>query len=489
MSSEVVIVGAGPVGLSLALGLARQGVESLVLEQTTRPATYVRAFGVHMRTFEIFRSWGVFERFLEEGSLLSTLRLWVPGREAPVAELDLSVLADETFCPGMLFIPQDRIERILLDEVRRTGLCEIRMGQRVTGVRDGEVLVEPEEGEAYRLRARFIVGCDGAHSAVRKSLGLELVGKTYPTRLFMADVRLPDARRELPWPRIAALPRGGMGALRIDADRFRLISVLDPSLPEREQCRPEVLVERLFGPGPFETTWSSIASIHCRNSPRFRVGNALLAGDAAHLASPAGGQSMNSGIQDAHNLAWKLAAALSGGDEERLLNSYEQERRAVILGELDRYTDFFTRLELGSPRWFTAVAGTVAARLLRIPAVLRPFARKAGMLDAVYPPSDLLEKRSRRLDCRLGEGRLLDLVGPGAALVLVDGERLPRWDPAFVERLVPSGVSVHRVGAGLLGRADRCLLLRPDGYVGWTAQRPTGEELLAGVARALGQVR
>ncbi|MDQ3815562.1 MAG: FAD-dependent monooxygenase [Armatimonadota bacterium] len=523
-SAPVIIAGAGPVGLALALGLAQHGVRSIVLESKKELAPHSRAIGILARTLEIFRAWQCLDRFLDEGSFLSKINVWVVGQPAPQATIDFTSLARLTAVPGVLFLPQDRTEAILLEHVNQTGMVEVcfehelqSFEQDATGVtvqvaRGGQELVE--------LRGEYLIGCDGARSTVRTQLGWPLEGKTYPSRMLLADVRLTDERDRLPSPRIAPQPRGVLAAIQYKPQFWRIISSMTPEESEVEavsETKIDERVARLFGPGSYERVWASVFHIHCRTSPHFRQGRVLLAGDAAHINSPAGGQGMNSGIQDAHNLAWKLARTLRGGNAEALLASYEQERRAVVLQSVDRFTDLLTRLMLMPWPYVRGALLRLVRFAIARPAVMSQVATRAMMLDVHYETSALICGTGRWRGARAPDGelidgaghklRLLDLVHPQAALLLFDDGHLPDWSleqvaslvsevPELkVVRLAPHHAPVQpgalRDATGQLWKTweatgDLAALIRPDGHVGWTARRPTPESLRAGVKQAVG---
>jgi 2-polyprenyl-6-methoxyphenol hydroxylase-like FAD-dependent oxidoreductase len=523
MDAPVIIAGAGPVGLSLGVGLAHHGIRSIVLEERTELSNHSKAPGIQARTLEIFRAWGLLDRFRQEGELLSRVQIWIAGEGQPRGAIDLSVLDEFTAVPGVMLLPQDRTEALLAERLQQTGRAELRLGRRVVGFEETaqsvRVRVESADGSPSTLECDYLAGCDGAHSRVRQQLGWHLEGKTYPARVMLADLRLPDARNELPYPRGTMVEGGLVIAIRIAPRLWRLIAPLGAEVPEDTAVSPANVtarVERLFGAGPFETVWASVFHIHCRTSPHFRHGRVLLAGDAAHINSPVGGQGMNSGIHDAHNLAWKLARALGGGEAEPLLASYELERRPVILTNVDRYTDLLTRMVLLRPLARTAFL-RLALRAAQRPAVLRRVGPRLAMLDARYRASPLISGQGSLLGARAPDGdldgadgtagRLLDLAAREAALLLFDDGRLPRWDLQEIRDAVGGigGVGVHRiVPAGVTptaaDRSDRtariwqswraagglAALVRPDGHVGWMEQRPSAESLRAGVSRALG---
>lgn len=524
VDAPVLIAGAGPVGLALALGLAHHGVRSILLEHKRRLDAHSRALGILPRTMEVLRAWDALGAFVDAGRLLTRIAVWQVGKATPEVTIDLAASqARLTATPGFLVLPQDRTEAILLDLVRARGLTDVRFGHEVTGFREearGVVLEARDAGGNRReLRGLFLAGCDGAHSTVRAGLGWALEGTTYPTRVLLADVRLTDARDQLPWPRLAARPRGALGAIQYRAEHWRLICVLSSrDAADGAATEPFVarLVDELFGPGPFELVWSSVFNIHRRASPRFRRGRVVLAGDAAHINSPAGGQGMNAGIQDAHNLAWKLARAVDG-DAEALLASYDDERRGAVRENVERYTDLLTRLAL--------LTGPLARRLLvpaaklavRRPWLLGRVTPRAGMLDTRYRRSPLLVGTDRLVGARAPDGdlddgagrrvRLHDLAARDAVLLLFDDGRRPGCRPdeiaahlrdlpgVRVVRIVPSTAlpqpGDRRDASGRVWRewratGDTCALVRPDGHVGWVARRPSLEHIRCSVSRALG---
>jgi 2-polyprenyl-6-methoxyphenol hydroxylase-like FAD-dependent oxidoreductase len=523
--APILIVGGGPVGLSLALGLARHGVRSTLFEAKSEPDPHSRALGILPRTLEIFRTWGIYERFISEGLLRTKVDFWVAGQTKPVAEVDLGIFARLSAVPGILILPQNRTEALLLEEVRAAGLTEALTGHKAVGFEQDtngvSVEVTNPDGVAQTYRGQYLIGCDGAHSAVRKSLGWELQGKTYPTRVLLADIRIRDQRDQLPWPRLAPARGRVLAAVRYQAEHWRILSTLEENETEQAALeRPAIdrRVGQLFGAGSYEHLWSNTFQIHCRTSPHFRYERFLLAGDAAHINSPVGGQGMNSGIQDAHNLAWKLARVLAGADPESLICSYEAERREAVIKNVDRYTDFLTRFGLLAPGIVQKAIGALVRTGPRL-GIVSHFAPKIGMLDTAYRRSPIVSGRGAWVGCRAPDGdlvapnggvlRLLDLAGPQPVLLLFDDGRLPGWDVARAEQfftnirdlkivLLLSNDAPKRPDAYCDGSTNGSLwsswkvdggtaaLVRPDGYVGWMGRRPFSAELELGVRKALG---
>jgi 2-polyprenyl-6-methoxyphenol hydroxylase-like FAD-dependent oxidoreductase len=507
---EVAVVGAGPVGLSLVLGLARCGVRTLLLERDEQLSEHSKAPGVHVRTREVLRQWGVDDALLRDGQLVRRLALHRgrAGRRRPLLDVDFGELEPEAAAPGLLVLEQHRLERLLLEAVVATGRCDVRLGAQVSSVErlaSGARVGYCERGVQRQVDVPFVVGCDGAGSVVREQLGLGFGGLTYALRPLLADVVVADDRDRQPWPQVR-LHRGRvMFAVRLRPGRWRVVVLRRGGPPaEAEVSDREVreAVEVLLGAGPTETVWSSRFRIHRRSAPRFRAGPVLLAGDAAHVHSPVGGQGMNSGVHDAADLAWKLARALRGGDRERLLDSYDVERRAVVVGSTSRYTDLVTRAFLLPPGPVVAAGFVLLRQALRLRSVRRRAVRRAAMLDLRLPPSPLLPSGDRLAGVRLpdallrapsGEAvRLHELLGYRPAVVVV---RRPngRWGGAAGEptgRHLPVGecrVHVERAGVlrRLLGRRDGWLLVRPDGHVACSGRGrggPAPEQL----RRALG---
>ncbi len=514
MDEPVVIAGAGPVGLSLALGLARHGVRSIVLESKPALSEHSKALGILARTLEILRVWRAVRPFCQEGTLLTRVPVHVVGRESPVAEIDLTGLKGHTKIPGVLILSQDRTESLLLELAKDTGMVDVRFGHNLeqfeacdSGV---TVTVRPDSAGEYGIETGYLVGCDGPRSTVRTQLGGDLEGKTYPARMMLADIRLADERDSLKWPRIAPQARGVLAAIRFKPQYWRIISTLGANEIETAAISsPGVArrVERLFGEGGYESVWASTFSIHCRTSPQFRAGRVILAGDAAHINSPAGGQGMNSGIQDAHNLAWKLAYALKGGDADALITSYEEERREVVLKSVDRFTDLLTRFVLmGSP--LIRIPFLIIARLaLSIVPLRERILVRSQMLDTRYGKSSILSGEHSRIGARVPDvelyngvvRRLYDLMGTSPALLLFgDALESRRSEGAFgVEfvRLDKTGAwssggwsswSRPDLWAWFGARDGDIALIRPDHHVGWIAHRPPPEALRQGISSALG---
>lgn len=337
--TPVAITGAGPTGLALGLALRVRGVPHVLLEAAPRPGRESsRATTLHAGTLELLDAVdGLGGRLASRGVPVRRSRVMRGGRV--VLDQDWRRVPSRYAC--MINLPQAEIEETLRSALEERG-GGVRWGQAVTAhtpATDG-VRVELEGGDA--LRARFLVGCDGARSAVRRGLGLRLEGDTYPESFALADAEVKGSFE--PWSSyLGASHRGLMGLLPMPGGRWRLNATLPEATDDIDW--QALAHERLPGSGfaCVRTTWSACYAVHRRSVPAMRHGPVLLAGDAAHLHSPIGGQGLNRGIRDAFDLAWRLDRILSAGaDPVELLRAWEQERsedaRRVIRG-----TDTLTR--------------------------------------------------------------------------------------------------------------------------------------------------
>lgn len=491
----VAISGAGPVGLSLGLGLARLGVRSVIFEKEAELPPHSRAGAVWQRSLEIFRSWGMLDELKAEGIVADAIRPTNVDSNQTIFTLDFSALAAETLEPSPAFVPQERTEAVLFAALARTGLCEVHFRHEVLGLtQDGDgttMRVRDENGTEGDVRAAFAVGADGAHSAVRAALGLTLDGKTYPLRVMLADVVVDDdLRNNLPWPRFTFQRKEGFaGILHFGRGLWRIIGPVPSDVSDAVVLSDDAiagLVRILLGPGPFKQIWGSTFHIHARRTRRFVVGRAILAGDAAHLNSPAGGQGMNVGIADAHNLAWKLAAIVrDGADAGTLLASYEEERLGVFANEVERNTDAITRVLLLSPEKLRPYLIRIAGLLVALPFLRARLLMTASMLGQRYAHSPILCGHGAVVGARSPDP---DLACGGRATLV-----LHRTPPEFAGAAEAAlNVKTRSIDAR---RARRwrmrgafAALVRPDGYVGWIARNPSAAEIEIGVRTALGHI-
>ena len=388
---DVLVVGAGPTGLVLAAELLRRGVRVRVIDKLAAPTPHSRALGVHARTLEILDDLGVADALIDRG--LRIVGTQMRTATTVLAKLDFDDL--DTRFPFMLCVSQVETEAVLRDHLASLGGTIDRERELVSFVeRDGGIdatLRTP--GGDEQVRASWIVGCDGAHSTVRHALGIAFAGHAYEDAFALAEVRVGwDAPTD---HANVFLAEDGVAAIfPIRGERWRVIATATPELGDPPALAAvQAIVERRAGRAlpMHDAAWLTTFRINCRQVERYRHGRAFLAGDAAHVHSPIGGQGMNTGIQDAHNLAWKLALVASGAAADALLDSYTAERHPIgrhVLAQTDRAT------RLGM---LHGVAGALRNQLVRVVAgfdpVRRRIERDASELDIGYTDSPIVGER------------------------------------------------------------------------------------------------
>ncbi|MFC8519225.1 FAD-dependent oxidoreductase [Streptomyces sp. NPDC057257] len=435
---SVIVVGAGPTGLALACELAAAGVSCTVLERRTTASAQSRAMGLYSRTMEVLDLRGHADALTAVGRPVGRM---VPARGAV---LDFTEL--DTRFPALHVIPQSRTEEVLQRHALDLGVT-VQRGAEVFGLEQdgsGVVLqVRTESGE-WEESADYVVGCDGAHSAVRELAGIAFRGRTYDIAPVLADVRL----RKPPPDDVLVLSGGGGVMVSVPyGDGLYRIAVARRDRPwTREAVTLEELSELLtlslgFDPEPYDAEWLARFKIHQRIADSYRTGRVLLAGDAAHLHSPLGGQGLNLGIQDAVNLGWKLAAAVQGWAPAGLLDSYEKERRPQAQRIL-RATDRATSLATSPSEVVTAARRVVLAGLLGRRAVRRVAGEAISGLRAGY-------------EGRGGSGRAGLGSGPGASGLRGALLRGARPKGSLGGSLLRAGLGGLGVGSGERGSGLR----------------------------------
>jgi 2-polyprenyl-6-methoxyphenol hydroxylase-like FAD-dependent oxidoreductase len=481
--AEVLIVGAGPTGLVLALWLTKQGVNVRIIDKTAEPGTTSRALAVQARTLEFYRSVGLADAVVAAGHKVGAMNLWIGAR--PVGHVDLHAIGEGLGPYDYMFIfPQDEHERLLVEALAKEGVTVERRTALTGFIDDGDgvrAVLETVDGVQEMCQAQYLAGCDGARSKVRETLGFGFPGGTYSQLFYVADVEakgeavdgnLNIALDEADF--LAVFPLKGKGRVRLigtvraeRAAKGEALTFEDISGDAIDHLRLKVA----------KVNWFSTYHVHHRVSPRFRHGRAFLLGDAAHVHSPAGGQGMNTGIGDAVNLAWKLAAVIKGRASAKLLATYEPER-----------IGFAKRLVETTDRIFSLASspGKLAERV------------RMSLLPSLAPAMMGLEA-VRKFAFRTVSQMVVNYrhgpLSAGAAGEVWGGDRLP-WAPfddgtdnfqplksldwqVHVYGAVPTGVRAvcamrdvplhvfewrpHIRKAGL--KKNAVYLVRPDGYV------------------------
>ncbi len=468
----VVVVGAGPTGLLLAGDLAATGVDTLVLERRSAASNLTRAFAVHARTLEMLDARGLADDLVAVGRPVSGLRLF--GR----VEVELSRLLSRY--PFVLVVPQYTLEGLLESRARERG-AELRAGHEVVDLHQDEgtvtVVARDPAGALHEFSADYVVGCDGAHSSVRRALGLPFPGHSAVRSVMLGDVRLAQAPAD-----VLTVDAGpdGFAFLAPFGDGWYRVIAWDRH-DQRNDEEPVGLdgltdiTRRVLGSdfGMSDPRWTSRFHSDERQVPDYRVDRVLLAGDAAHVHSPAGGQGMNTGLQDAANLSWKLALVARGRVSDRLLDSYQRERHPVGHRVLKASSALLRLAMVANPLGCWARDQLVAG-LIRFPPTAGRIAARISGLDVSYagPGRDHPRVGERMGDCRVvapggSQQRLYEVLRAGRFVVL-----LPPEDSL----LRPQATSEDSVAALSSDTDGACILVRPDGYVASVVTDPDPED-------------
>lgn len=481
MDSQVIVVGGGPVGLTLSLGLAYHGVRSVVLERRTTFEPESRALAMWPRTIELLRDWNLWEPLRAAGTFSDAFVLHNAATAQPLLTVKFRAIEDVFEDPGYLMLPQYETEKQLRAMIAANPLCELRTGVTVTGVSPNDDGVDVFS-DAGGLRARYVVGCDGENSAVRESLGLHLEGFTYKSRVMLSDEELDG---DFPSPRIDVASPRMLFAARYAPNRWRTIAIVSKATSDEEagsEDAHQARLQALFGDdGARSTTlWRKLFRVHRRHAARFSLGRVMLAGDAAHVNSPAGGQGMNAGIQDAANLAWKIAAIFNGADEATLLQSYDDERREAIIDSPERFTDRLARLGSGFSRRVRRLGIGLVSRSVRAHGLQCKLSRALGMLNGRYTKSPIVKSThpiaGRRVsDLLLPDGRRIGHVRAGKAAIVTVGDADVGTRDAIRIAVAPKRWHV---------KPPVALIVRPDGCVAEVVEKPTPERVTTAWHRA-----
>jgi 2-polyprenyl-6-methoxyphenol hydroxylase-like FAD-dependent oxidoreductase len=455
---EVIVAGGGPTGLLLAAELRLQGVQALVLEKETEPNKVVRALGLHVRSIEVMDQRGLLEQFLELGKQYR-LGGYFAAIDKPWPD------RMDTAHSYILGLPQPETERLLTEHALKLGV-EIRRGSELAGLSQDDDGVTVDLADGTKLRSRYLVGCDGGRSIVRKLLDVGFPGEPATVETLLGVMEVATAPEEVAavvaevrkTEKLFGLGPSGEGLYRVVVPAADVAE--DRSVPPTlDEFKQQLKAYAGTDFGVHSPRWLSRFGNATRLADRYRVGRVLLAGDAAHVHPPLGGQGLNLGLQDAFNLGWKLAAEVNGRAPEGLLDSYHDERHPVAA---DVLVNTRAQAELMSGTPGSAALRQVMSELMDFEEVNRHLIEKITGVGVRYDfgeGPDLLGRRLR--DIGLKQGRLYELMHAGRGLLLDQTGRLSvaGWADR-VDHVVEVSEELE----------VPAVLLRPDGHVAWAGE-------------------
>jgi 2-polyprenyl-6-methoxyphenol hydroxylase-like FAD-dependent oxidoreductase len=458
---DLLIVGAGPVGLFLANECARRGLRFRLVETNPGQSEHSKALAIFPRTLEIFDMAGVVSAFLERANRVTEVAMIAHGRRLAHMRFE----PEESPYSFVAMVPQNVTEKLLFYELERRGGTVEYETTFVTAEQQSDIVVATldHKGEQSKCTASFAVGCDGAHSAVRHGLNIAFEGGQYAASYALADV---ETNETLPADEMQLCPSeyGPLAIFPMSPTRRRIVATVDREdgdAPSLDLVR-RLLVER--GPKEIEArsmNWSSYFRIHHRHAKALRGGRMFLAGDAAHIHSPFGGQGMNTGLQDVWNLAWKLNLFLRGHGNEELLDSYSEERLPVIKSVIDT-ADQLTKV-MGTPnRLAQEMRDAVIHMVSRLAPFQHAFVQRLSELGIAYEGSPIVEGPGKRYfddSIRGGNG-----IGNRFLIVLEYDA-----DPATKQAAKQLVDALSDVVELRFGRHKGINLVRPDGYIAYSS--------------------
>ncbi len=498
MAAQVLIIGAGPTGLTLASELVRHGVRVRIVEQHPCPSIHSKALVVQARTLEVFHAMGLSDAVAALAQPVFRVQAHLGDKPVPFIQFGE---VDGPFSRPLM-LRQSQTERLLGERLAEQGVA-IEWETGLTEFTPETAGVEATLSTGERVHVDYLVGCDGAHSLVRKQLGIAFEGSTYPNDFMQIDCKV---RWDYPNDTGQGFftDEGAIVCLPLGAGTFRFIVIRlerpddapdEPTLAEFQAAVGAVV------PGPvelYEPEWLIRFRLHERLAEHYRVGRVFLAGDAAHIHTPAGGQGMNTGIQDAHNLAWKLGLVLAGHASEPMLDSYHAERRPIA-ADILRFTDLAFRAGLASnvvvrklrPLLLPLVFGSswVSNKITRTMGQLEINVRRSPIVEdhRFFPTGPHAGDRAPDA-CFVHEGgdaQVFEILRGTKHVVFAHAARpealasLRRGLPEPLARIVVADEGDELDDRYHLGHGPALWVVRPDGYIGYRQSGDEPEPLLA----------
>jgi 2-polyprenyl-6-methoxyphenol hydroxylase-like FAD-dependent oxidoreductase len=468
---DVLIAGAGPVGLFAANECARHNLRFRIIEERSSQSEHSKALAIFPRTLEIFDMAGVVAPFLAKANRVT--KVAIMNRDRSLAHIKFE--PHDSPYSFVAMVPQDVTERLLVEElVRKVGNVEYET-RFISAEQDehGVNLRIEHQGQLTEVRAAVVVGCDGAHSAVRHHLNLPFEGAEYQPTFLLADV---DTNTRLPADEMQLCPSsfGPVAIFPMSSTRRRIVATIENTegdSPSLDLVR-NILAQR--APTAIEARalhWSSYFRIHHRRVAQLRDGRIFIAGDAAHIHSPFGGQGMNTGLHDIWNLIWKLNLFLKGRGNQELLDSYSSERLPVIKNVIET-TDRLTKV-MGTPHKVAqALRDTVIPIVSRLAPFQRAFVQRLSELDVAYQGSPIVEGPGKRyIDDSLRGGKGID----GRFILFLGNEA----ETSTKETVRQLGESFSDLVDVRFSEQHRLILIRPDGYVAYSSHKSDAAALQA----------
>jgi len=477
LDTDILIVGAGPVGLFLANECARRGLRWRLIETHASQSEHSKALAIFPRTLEIFDMAGIVPPFLDRANRVTNVT--VVTHDRTLAHLRFA--PKESPYPFVAMVPQDVTERLLVEELRKKGgnieyettfISADQQHDRVNATLE-------KNGQRNQLRASFVIGCDGAHSAVRHQLNLPFEGAEYNALFMLADV---ETNETVPADEMQLCPSefGPVAIFPMSATRRRIVATIDNEegdAPSLDVVRKIIAQRAPQGIEARSLHWSSYFHIHHRQVARLREGRIFIAGDAAHIHSPFGGQGMNTGLHDAWNLVWKLDLFLRGHGNEQLLDSYTAERLPIIKSVIDT-THLLTQV-MGTPNKFAnMLRDAVIPMVSRLAPFQHAFVERLSELGVAYRGSPIVEGPGKRYfddSIRGGQGIKSRFI------ILLDDEAESPTDEV-ADRLARE---MNEIAELRLARRPGVTLVRPDGYIAFAVDDSDDATALGAIRQLL----